>query len=1050
MAKSLKQQQAQTGKEFDELAKIQAEWDKILEKKRKGQKYDEERLKFLKEEYKNYSALEKKVNGLSDSYNSFNKKIEDTNKKLGDSIENFDEVEESIKSIGFGVSKNEKLQDAFNSKIDNAKGTLKSVSAILQSQSELSQNQINNAEKASQSYKKVFTSVGDASKELKRGNITQTEFNELVQQSYKEFATLIDNIDDSTQAGKDLKDVFTDAYKEVESFNKAAEKSAKAMGMLDTAMDQLGSSGIPVVGELGRAIKEVADGSKGAKLAITALGAAAAGLAFSYFGADMQAGVVAANDAKQTGIDGAKAIAKINSDAAFIPQKIQQEQIASSIEAGNNINKLNKEAAFAAEKAANSFSASMKMAAAQFTAASKTALFGNKLGGVGYGAAQLQMAGIGAEKIASAMSAASTATGKMPTGKMGADMAIMAERTGQSVESIASINEMFQRMDGMSAQTAMNMQEGMRAMADNAGISLSNLMTEVADASKEALGYQIKSGPALAKAVAYAQSMGVSFGDVAKAGKNMVMNYKDSIKAEMQLSSLLGEQVDLSEVRAKFAAGDTEGALEAIKAQGLDPAQMGMFQQQALQDALGGLDLSSISKVAQNTGAQVGALQGGQAGKENQSFLSRTVGAQAAMEAQQAQIQADQAIIDASLSEKINQAYLGSKEYKAYQEALVNQSINQSKLNTEMEIAFQKSPGYIQALADSAKLQIERSFTENIGPLLATTVGGILSNKLADLVLPSGKGSSTGGGIDMTDGSKSSKGAAGKKGIFGKMGGFFGKVTSGAKGLFKGGGGIGKILGGAGKLGKFIPGLSNILSVGGAVSNLMSGNFASAGLDLLGAIPGVGNVLNIARATGLTSGIEGMLNEKVGGMIPKGVSSAVGMAQQAGSVVKNVKGGNLSAAATGAMGMMAPPVSVAATPVAAAAAKPAAATSVAPPISAAADKILEKIQKEADTRGIILAQKIDNVFKKMTEANGNLQKTVDRTHKSATSLAIIDTTTKAMLQVNKNVQALIGVLANEREMATKLIIDGKAVAGMLSRRSDNRTAQQVTPYTPPA
>jgi len=1050
MAKSLKQQQAQTGKEFDELAKIQAEWDKILEKKRKGQKYDEERLKFLKEEYKNYSALEKKVNGLSDSYNSFNKKIEDTNKKLGDSIENFDEVEESIKSIGFGVSKNEKLQDAFNSKIDNAKGTLKSVSAILQSQSELSQNQINNAEKASQSYKKVFTSVGDASKELKRGNITQTEFNELVQQSYKEFATLIDNIDDSTQAGKDLKDVFTDAYKEVESFNKAAEKSAKAMGMLDTAMDQLGSSGIPVVGELGRAIKEVADGSKGAKLAITALGAAAAGLAFSYFGADMQAGVVAANDAKQTGIDGAKAIAKINSDAAFIPQKIQQEQIASSIEAGNNINKLNKEAAFAAEKAANSFSASMKMAAAQFTAASKTALFGNKLGGVGYGAAQLQMAGIGAEKIASAMSAASTATGKMPTGKMGADMAIMAERTGQSVESIASINEMFQRMDGMSAQTAMNMQEGMRAMADNAGISLSNLMTEVADASKEALGYQIKSGPALAKAVAYAQSMGVSFGDVAKAGKNMVMNYKDSIKAEMQLSSLLGEQVDLSEVRAKFAAGDTEGALEAIKAQGLDPAQMDMFQQQALQDALGGLDLSSISKVAQNTGAQVGALQGGQAGKENQSFLSRTVGAQAAMEAQQAQIQADQAIIDASLSEKINQAYLGSKEYKAYQEALVNQSINQSKLNTEMEIAFQKSPGYIQALADSAKLQIERSFTENIGPLLATTVGGILSNKLADLVLPSGKGSSTGGGIDMTDGSKSSKGAAGKKGIFGKMGGFFGKVTSGAKGLFKGGGGIGKILGGAGKLGKFIPGLSNILSVGGAVSNLMSGNFASAGLDLLGAIPGVGNVLNIARATGLTSGIEGMLNEKVGGMIPKGVSSAVGMAQQAGSVVKNVKGGNLSAAATGAMGMMAPPVSVAATPVAAAAAKPAAATSVAPPISAAADKILEKIQKEADTRGIILAQKIDNVFKKMTEANGNLQKTVDRTHKSATSLAIIDTTTKAMLQVNKNVQALIGVLANEREMATKLIIDGKAVAGMLSRRSDNRTAQQVTPYTPPA
>lgn len=1050
MAKSLKQQQAQTGKEFDELAKIQAEWDKILEKKRKGQKYDEERLKFLKEEYKNYSELEKKINGLADSYNGYNKSIDDSNKRLADSIENFEEVEESIKSIGFGIAKNEKLQDAFNAKIESSKQTLKSVSAILQGPTaKFSQNQIDNAEAAAQSYKKVFTSVGDASKELKRGNITQTEFNELVQQSYKEFATLIDNIDDSTESGKALKETFSDAYKEIESFNKAAEKSAKAMGMLDTAVDQLGSSGIPLVGQMGQAFQKLANKDiKGAKLAITALGAAAAGLAFSYFGADMQAAAVAANDVKQTGIDGAKAVGKLQSDAAFIPQKIQLEKDKSAIESANEIAKLTNDAAFASQKAANSFSASMKMAAAQFTAASKTALFGNKLGGVGYGAAQLQMAGIGAEKIASAMSAASSATGKMPTGKMGADMAIMAERTGQSVESIASINEMFQRMDGMSAQTAMNMQEGMRAMADNAGISLSNLMTEVAEASKDALGYQIKSGPALAKAVAYAQSMGVSFGDVAKAGKNMVMNYKDSIKAEMQLSSLLGEQVDLSEVRAKFAAGDTEGALEAIKAQGLDPAQMDMFQQQALQDALGGLDLSSISKVAQNTGAQVGALQGGQAGKENQSFLSRTVGAQAAMEAQQAQIQAEQAIIDASLSEKINQAYLASPEYLEYQQRLTDAAIKEEQLSTQMMAAFQQTPAYIQSLADTAKLQIERSFTENIGPLLATTVGGILSNKLADLVLPSGGGSTTGGGIDAPD--KSGKGGGGKKGIFGKIGGFFGKVTSGAKGLFKGGGGIGKLLGGAGKLGKMIPGLSNILSVGGAVSNLMSGNFASAGLDLLGAIPGVGNVLNIARATGLTSGIEGMLNEKVGGMIPKGVSSAVGMAQQAGSVVKNVKGGNLSAAATDAMGMMAPPVSVAATPVAAAAAKPAAATSVAPPISAAADKILEKIQKEADTRGIILAQKIDNVFKKMTEANGNLQKTVDRTHKSATSLAIIDTTTKAMLQVNKNVQALIGVLANEREMATKLIIDGKAVAGMLSRRSDNRTAQQVTPYTPPA
>jgi hypothetical protein len=35
----------------------------------------------------------------------------------------------------------------------------------------------------------------------------------------------------------------------------------------------------------------------------------------------------------------------------------------------------------------------------------------------------------------------------------------------------------------------------------------------------------------------------------------------------MQLSAMLGKNVDLSEVRAKFASGDQKGALDALKAQ---------------------------------------------------------------------------------------------------------------------------------------------------------------------------------------------------------------------------------------------------------------------------------------------------------------------------------------------------------------------------------------------------------------------------------------------------------------------------------------------------
>jgi hypothetical protein len=78
----------------------------------------------------------------------------------------------------------------------------------------------------------------------------------------------------------------------------------------------------------------------------------------------------------------------------------------------------------------------------------------------------------------------------------------------------------------------------------------------------------------------------------------MVLNYKDSIKAEMKLSALLGKQVDLSRVRQKFASGDAAGAAEALRAQlkGIDIDKMNMFQRQGLQEATG-MDMDTIMKL---------------------------------------------------------------------------------------------------------------------------------------------------------------------------------------------------------------------------------------------------------------------------------------------------------------------------------------------------------------------------------------------------------------------------------------------------------------------
>ena len=794
MAKSLKQQQAAAGGEFDKLVKIQKEYDSLLQKKEKGKKYDDERLKFLEKEYKSVTQLEKKINALSDKFNEFNDTIEDSNKELAKTITNFDEVEDSILSIGSGMGKNTKLQEALNSKIESSKSTLSIVSSILQKNDLSSQNQIDNAEKSVEAYKGLFTSVADANKELKRGNITQSEFNDIIKDSYKNFDNLIDNIDESTESGKELKKVLAEARNEMSTFEKAAKKSSIAMDQLDNAVDQLGSSGIPLVGELGSAFQKLANKDvKGAKAAITALGAAAGALAGKYFGADYDAAKVAANDVKQTSIDSAKEVGKINSEAAFIPQKIQQERNESALAAANGINRLEIEAQYAAKKAANEFANSMKMAGAQFLAASKTALFGKGIGSVNYGAAMLQTAGISAEQVASAMSSAAIATGKMPTAKMGSDMAVLAERTGQSSDDIATINESFQRIDGLSAKMAMNMQEGMRNMADQAGLDLGNLMKEVAESSKEALGYQIKSGPALAKAVAYTQSMGLNFGDVAKAGKNMVLNYKDSIKAEMQLSSMLGEQVDLAEVRAKFAAGDTEGALSSLKSQGLDPADMDMFQQQALQDALGGMDLNSLSKVANNTGKDA-SLSKGNAKAGNQEFLTKTQSAEATLNAQEASISAQQAIVDAKLSGQIADSFINSPGHKDYLKAQADQAIKSQQLNEEMEKLFKNSDAYNKQLTKTMQLNFVDTIKEGLMSGLAMVSGGVITSFLASKI-GGGAGASAmsmitggGGGAPAAVASPAAKAVSGVQsaaaGVGGAGGGGMGGALSGiASGL---------------------------------------------------------------------------------------------------------------------------------------------------------------------------------------------------------------------------------------------------------------------------
>jgi hypothetical protein len=732
---------------------------------------------FLTEEF------QKQLDAVTDylkEYEKVSKEVEKTTKRIKDQNKFLDDTEDILGSIADKVGKTSKLYKDSENYLKAQKAQLSSIADFTQQIGD--EDFAKSAEKAVEAYKKYQKSVASVADRTSFTGKRQEEANIAIARARAEYEQSVSFLGDMGDEGQYVLSTLNDMANQTDKFGAAVTATTEEWKAMDAVLDSF--SGIPAMGELNTLLKTNIKDTLAFKAAVFALGAALGKAAFDYFGAPIKTAMEQYKQSEQNRIDTEANIGKLQVDAQSIPRQIEQERLEGRINAEGEIARLQKEAGFAGAKAAIQFSAQMQSGAAAFERAAKTALFGNKIGSVGYGAAQLELAGIGADKIASGMEAASAATGRMPSARVGADMSIMAERTGTSVDNIASINEMFQRMDGVTESTAMNLSEGLRNMADQANIGLGGLMREIADASKDALSYQIKSGPALAKQVAYAQSLGVSFTDIAKAGKSMVMNYKDSIKNEMQLSAMLGKNVDLSEVRAKFASGDTEGAMKSLQAQGLDPAQMDMFAQEQLSQALGGMDLNSLQKVATKSGAQVGGLKAGSAKGGNQDFLSRTQSAEATMQSKQASISAQTAILDAQLSQKIADSYLESPEYaslKTKQNAAAQEA---EKLAGAMNNAWINSKAFADQMTKTTKLNFVTGLLENIVSGLAMVLGGGLMSKLV------GGG---GGGMMSMFGKGGGAAAAGAPAAAGGVstaaaggGGAMGGAASGFGGVLKG------------------------------------------------------------------------------------------------------------------------------------------------------------------------------------------------------------------------------------------------------------------------
>jgi len=187
--------------------------------------------------------------------------------------------------------------------------------------------------------------------------------------------------------------------------------------------------------------------------------------------------------------------------------------------------------------------------------------------------------------------------------KLNENAAGLAYHFGGSADDVMNMTNMFRLMGKTSGEMAQNLIAGITKFANLNKLAPQAIFNQIKDAGEDIYKFSNGTADNFVKQAGLLTKMSVSMSQMMKASDSMVLNYKDSIKAEMSLSAMLGKNVNLSEVRAKLMAGDQAGAASALKTSlgGVDINAMNPFQKQALTQATG-MDISALMGLQQGKG----------------------------------------------------------------------------------------------------------------------------------------------------------------------------------------------------------------------------------------------------------------------------------------------------------------------------------------------------------------------------------------------------------------------------------------------------------------
>ncbi len=204
-----------------------------------------------------------------------------------------------------------------------------------------------------------------------------------------------------------------------------------------------------------------------------------------------------------------------------------------------------------------------------------------------------EMAGLGATTDEVAKAAIAFTNELAPTEQISkatlGSMVALNKNFGIGVQESAELNKIFQNIGGLSQEQSQYLIGQAASMAKIAGVAPSKVIKDMAESSEYAYRYFNGSPEQLAKAAVQAAKLGTSIKQAGEMADGL-LDFENSITAELEASALLGTNLNLSQARYLAANNDIIGAQQAVLDQVSslgDLTKLNKFEQEALTKATG-------------------------------------------------------------------------------------------------------------------------------------------------------------------------------------------------------------------------------------------------------------------------------------------------------------------------------------------------------------------------------------------------------------------------------------------------------------------------------